>query len=112
MLFDYHYIICAWCVHDDVMPVWFQCMMMLFQFMICGSRIFSVPLSISTQPLSNARLVGESVVLCCSATGSPLPTYYEWYVNLPVPNSIEFKRNPLWVNNELIYIGSILTGAC
>jgi hypothetical protein len=48
--------------------------------MFCGHCMVSVPLSISTQPERKSRLVGESVVLCCTALGNPSPQYYEWYV--------------------------------
>ena len=36
------------------------------------------PLTMAVNPTDVNALVGDEVVLCCSATGNPAPDNYEW----------------------------------
>ncbi|XP_070569952.1 cartilage intermediate layer protein 1-like [Ptychodera flava] len=47
------------------------------------------PPVITRHPQSKVRLVGESVTLCCEASGVPSPSYYEWFNNNDVIDGFE-----------------------
>ncbi|XP_070569698.1 cartilage intermediate layer protein 1-like [Ptychodera flava] len=47
------------------------------------------PPVITRHPQSKVRLVGESVTLCCEASGVPSPSYYEWFKNNDVIDGFE-----------------------
>ena len=46
------------------------------------------PLEFFVNPVDKTKVVGDNMTLCCQATGVPLPSYYEWFKNDDVVDTV------------------------
>ena len=58
----------------------------------CNAYVLAA-LQITVNPHDVMGLIGESVSLCCQASGNPSASYYEWYVDVILDGGIRGPRD-------------------